>query len=438
VSTTTVNEPRVAVLSMTALGSACATGQLLATLFRDWSPESLFQVYTLPPAGDLAGGAGPGLKGRHLTELLPLPGRLVPALRLADGICLNARAVRDRLAAFAADVLYLRVVGHPLYYLRLARWLADELDLPLVCHVMDDYELLYSLSRSASERRLLAPRFAALLRAVLARASARLAISDSMSRAFRVRYGYEFVAVHNGVDPEIWPERPVPAATGRAARAFRLVIAGGIDPKKEGRTVSAAAHAVHRLNRAGRGPVELVLNVPAPSMTAAERLAQGLIGVRVQPFVSAARYPGLLQDADLLVVARDFHEQARGYTQHSFQNKLPEYMASGTPVLCVAPPWAETVALLRDTDAGLCVTRLEETDILDAIEAVRSAPLQAAARAVRARELALTRFDACVMRARLRECLSEAARGGARGRKGVPERPAVHRAAGQPGGAAPG
>jgi glycosyltransferase involved in cell wall biosynthesis len=46
----------------------------------------------------------------------------------------------------------------------------------------------------------------------------------------------------------------------------------------------------------------------------------------------------ILSRADLLVLPINFDELSQIYINYSFQTKLPEYMASGTPILMYGPP----------------------------------------------------------------------------------------------------
>ena len=90
-------------------------------------------------------------------------------------------------------------------------------------------------------------------------------------------------------------------------------------------------------------------------------------GVKAQGFLDVANYRGLLRSADCLVICRNFDEKSRAYTELSFHNKLPEYLASGTPIICISPSWDQTSEYLKANAYGYVINEDSRECLIDGI-----------------------------------------------------------------------
>ena len=93
------------------------------------------------------------------------------------------------------------------------------------------------------------------------------------------------------------------------------------------------------------------------------------------------------------MLARNFDARSRAYTQFSFQNKLPEYMASGTPIIAVGPDWGHGVQYLEKNGAAVIVKDNDPRSLTKAIWRTRHEPEEVAAKAKRAKDLAFSEFN---------------------------------------------
>ncbi|RMG83965.1 MAG: hypothetical protein D6714_08895 [Bacteroidetes bacterium] len=349
---------KIALLSMTNISVSNATGSLLARLFEGIPPDDIVQVTKYRHSDEVA-----DRYTRHIpfydflerqraseNRLVKLPAaalrRLLFPLMFFVG---NKHSVLRQLRNFQPDLLYLRVVAEPFYYLPLALFLKKNLGIPLVLHFMDDYDLHLQIEARKNPVRYIQSRlYRHFLRQVIAQSDLRFAISENMARAFQTRYGASFLVAHNGIDREAfeWFQ----SVKYEKARPKRVLWAGAIEVDKDHRIIHHIAGAIERIN--ADIPCEFLLNVPENFATPAKKLADRYATVRWQTYQPLEAYKKLLATASVLIIARNFDEKTRAYTQFSFHNKLPDFLASGTPVLAIGPEWDNTVQLFKKYNFG--------------------------------------------------------------------------------------
>lgn len=387
--------PRIAVISMTSLSCSNATGSLLATLFHDWPPENLLQISTNIPEDEVTSSYTQIFRPKSGGDIPPLlGGPVLRRTRLADMYCFNWENLLKTVRQFKPDILYARIVGYPLFFTDISYKLARNLKLPMACHIMDDYERLFAASPNPFERYIIKPIFAHRLYRLLNQSGINFAISAKMAEAFSNRYNISFTPLHNGIDPSLWAqEKMKDVSRDDGKNVFRLVLAGALAPEKEGAVARPLAQAIDTLNREGKSKYELVLNTQEHYLPFAKKLAEEHYGVIAQDYISVQDYRRLLQRADLLVLARNFDERSKAYTEYSFQNKLPEYMASGTPILCIGPTWENSIQFLEHHLAGKTLTDCSPQKIQTTIKEFCQNPQSSQALAEKAKHIAFTEFN---------------------------------------------
>lgn len=349
---------------MTSLSCSNATGSLLATLFHNWPHENLLQISSNVPEDEVTTSYNDFFIPKGIGDILPAV-MVLPSAKLFELYCTNYKNLLKIVQQFKPDIIYTRIVGHPLYFTDICYRLAHTLKIPLVSHIMDDYERLLATSSNPVERYITRPVFAYRLRKVINLSKISFVISPKMAEAFSPRYNNQFITLHNGIDPDLWTS---PNISSKCAENnfFRLVLAGALSPEKEGAIAKPLAQAIDKLNREGNSKYELILNTQEHYLGFAKKLSKKYLGITAQSYLPINEYRDLLQNADLLILARNFDKQTKAYTEYSFQNKLPEYMASGSPILCIGPKWENSIKFLQDRAAGETLTdysssRIQET-----------------------------------------------------------------------------
>lgn len=323
----------------------------------------------------------------------------VRSIRCSSGLLEWAHDVRAELIYTQLGSLGMTRFGHEL---------VGRLGLPVALHIMDDWpSVIFETGLLAPRLRVVADRS---FRAIVARATATLAISRPMAEAYRLRYGREWEVFHNPVDIARW------AAERRQDRSwsgtFRIVYAGrvglGIGP-----SIVDVCRAVQILGRHGN-PAHL--DVFTPNLAAAEELGLGSFGgVAVHEAVEDERMPATLAGADLLVLPYDFAGRAARFACLSYPTKAPAYMVTGTPTLVYAP--GEHALALDACERGWAYV-VDTPGVEGLVTAISSLMADRSLRETlveRAIATCEAEHDARVVRERFRASLARAAAQGGRG-----------------------
>ncbi len=330
--------PRILLLDVVPPGQMTATGELKSTLFATWPEDRLMQV---------------AMDG-HRTVVL--------GGGLTTGASAHAAFTDERIASlvdeFAPELIVFRPVEDRDAHTRLALGLVERLDAPIALWIVDDWPAHLARHDPAQWARL-GPAFLALVQ----RAAVRLAISDSMSRAFEARYGQPFETFSNAVDPDDWPALP---AARPDAGPFRIRYSGGLSPRMSLQSALELAEAVEQVPAGG----DIVLEINTRAHWA-RQYANRFAGFRRTRLSSETMAPDAyrrwLQGGDMTAILYNFDAASIDYVRHSMANKTVECLASGAPPLVYGPRSIHTVDYLAGHDLGLHVTEPGVAGLVEAL-----------------------------------------------------------------------
>ncbi|MFN4156369.1 MAG: hypothetical protein ACK4HF_17110 [Paracoccaceae bacterium] len=332
---------RLLVLDMTAIGNGTATGEIKASLLKDWPEDSLLQLARRD--------------ADNLSLVAPKEGKYTNTpLPLKDAI--------ETIRGFGPDVILCRPLAETPELNKLALEASRDLNIPLITWIMDDWPARVE-AESPSEWATIQHDFFSLI----ARSATLLSISGQMSAAFAKRYGRPFVPIANGIDPADWPALDKPERD-----TFIIRYAGGIAPDMNRDSLLEVAAAVDALSQAG-------LNVRLEISTQPWWLSQSQS--QFSPFASTrlestnrtpAEYRRWLSEADLLLICYNFDEKSLRYIRHSMANKMPECLASGVPVFAFGPEEAATIGYLAQGNLAHVVSTRDPRILQDALTFIMS------------------------------------------------------------------
>jgi len=381
------NLPRMLVIDFTEIGARNATGQLKATLFKKWPAKKVLQIRPLSTRD-----------GSFFRLHSPEP---LPEFK-------NAKLTRDDVLRecrdFAPQMIYFRPTDQPPEFVELGWEIVRQLGVPVVTHIMDDWP-----ERLRKENPSVFTRVDPILRALLDHSAVRLSISDAMSEAYHERYGKDFVALANGIDPAEWTETFPYRGTGEP-----LVIrySGGLTEDMSLASVEMVARAVSELS--GEMPIRFeIYALPAAVKIAEEKFA-GFASVEVRPSVEWSEYPKLLSTAGALLIAYNFDERSRTYTQFSMANKLPECLASGVPLIVFGPEAVATVRRAKELGAAVVITESNADLLKNELRRLAKEPAAFRQGAQAAREHVLTEVTADAARQKFQRLVATLGTGGSR------------------------
>ena len=80
----------------------------------------------------------------------------------------------------------------------------------------------------------------------------------------------------------------------------------------------------------------------------------------------------ILSSADLLILPINFDKASQIYVGYSFQTKVPEYMASGTPTLVYGPASNPNVMYASKYNWGAVVKHKDQRELLEMLKSLIS------------------------------------------------------------------
>jgi hypothetical protein len=224
--------------------------------------------------------------------------------------------------------------------MRLSLALSQYLDVPLVPHFMDDWVdnlftggQLGGYARSQTER---------VFAQVLERAPVCLTIGDDMRREFEFRLNRPCVTVGNSVDLDDY----IRAGQGAAHHGPELVMryVGGLHLGRD-QVLSVLAEVLDGESLDDR-KWTLELFVPDHDRGRAGRMAERFRSVVHGGSLAPSEVPGRLVTADALVFLESELPGITNFTRLSVSTKVPQYLASGRPLLVMGPPDQASVRTL--------------------------------------------------------------------------------------------
>lgn len=409
--------PRVLVLCDEPINTLSGGGVTMGNLFRGWPPDKLGQVWAhhrfeidetvCPTYLRLGDHKMPG--ETWVPDALRRRRALVRTLRplLRPGIRLDYARVLHWAKTFAPDVLYSQATPYPMYTWRLPRRLARDLDIPLVNHIMDDWPAAMRYEWPSLYRQGMLSVLQRQLRLLFEAGACNLAISQEMAGAFAARYGKPFLPFHNMIDLTQWstPKRDYALSNG----VFQVVYLGALSEDNQVHSLREIALAVGALAQRG---VKIRLTVYTGDIYLGHyrQYLEGVPGVAHGGAVPRERLCATLASADLLALPVNFDARSLAMIQYSMPTKVPEYMASGTPVLVYAPAHVPAAAYARREGWGYGVTESDPAKLEGALLALMESETLRATLGQRGRELALRNHDARVVREQFRAVIRRAAR----------------------------
>lgn len=425
--------PRVLLVSHHPFETRTATGITLTNMFRGWPKTEISQLYgsnedpereacetfhRLPPTSApfdyalrrlLTRSGRPIVQGRSVGAAIPadtkqLTGqqRLHSDMRAAADISPVRLDVGTRswLRSIAPDVVYT-----PLGNLRVARvaaQVAEFLHCPVVPHFLDDWPTtLYSSGELGGRARTFVDR---AIGRVLRRAPVGLAIGPDMAKEFEQRYRIPFVDVMNCVDFEdgsIGDRWIAPVAD---QTKLQFVYSGGLHLGRDA-ALREIAEALPVARKAGCD-VALTIIGPASEGFNLSRAA----GADVE-FVGPLRSDQVMERlsaADILVHVESMEPQFRAFTRLSISTKIPQYLASGRPILAYGPAELASMRYLQASGAAAAVTSVDPHALADTVIALARDSARRTAMGRAGRDFAHARHRSDVVLERLRTALQQA------------------------------
>ncbi len=209
-----------------------------------------------------------------------------------------------------------------------AQKLVSEFRKPLIIHIMDDWpatignkSFFYTfLNRTVNHE----------LKILLQLSHKRIAISELMALEYSKRFGGDWLFFHNPVDVTMWSRKK--ALKNSGDNNFKILYSGRLSTGVS-ETIKSVSDAVDNLNVSTGYKVSFQIQSDSrPGWI------HNYKNTYFSHFISYDLLPDLFSSVDLLLLPYDFDGRSFDFIRLSMPTKVTEYMASGTPILIVAPP----------------------------------------------------------------------------------------------------
>lgn len=229
--------------------------------------------------------------------------------------------------------------------MRVTLAVSRSLDLPIVPHFMDDWvSNLYTQGQLAGAARRETER---VVGQVLTRSPVLLTIGNDMAGEFATRFGRRCFVVGNSVDMHLYASEG-PDHPSSQAKVIRYI--GGLHLGRD----LVLAKVAEALKRAEPGSTAWRIEIFTPDVDRgrALRLAHTYPSVHYEGNLTPDRVPAALCSAGALLFLESATDTLFKFTRLSVSTKVPQYLASGRPILVLGPSGQSSVkALLRSSNS---------------------------------------------------------------------------------------
>lgn len=208
-----------------------------------------------------------------------------------------------------------------------AEKLVSEFSKPIVIHIMDDWPA--TIGNETFFYRFWNRIINLELRRLLQVTHKKIAISELMAIEYSNRFGGDWLYFHNPVDVSLWS----PKITSKISSVnnFRILYSGRLSTGVS-ETIKLVSDVVDNLNDTTNHKVSFQIQSNSkPGWIDKYRNSY------FSYYISYNLLPDLFSSVDLLLLPYDFDGRSFDFIRLSMPTKVTEYMASGTPILIVAP-----------------------------------------------------------------------------------------------------
>lgn len=301
-------------------------------------PRFLTRIFRKPGSSDdiVASGICSATSGQRLEGSTRIVGIIKQALIRSGVGSLSRVQISEGLKAWVQrsrpNVIYCAV--HDLTQIELVLSLAKLTQAAVVTHALDDWIMTPFQNENFFQRTL--RRYThQRLRRLYRRSSACLAIGEEMCRAYRKRYGIEFLPFFNCPDADYWTK--LEKKDWRARKPFKFVFTGMVYWHGNHVSILRFAEAIELV--CGDEACTLEIYSTKAAVDGLRPMLQGLENTTVHlPCKDVETVAKLCRDADSLVLTMDFAEDSPNNIQLSMPTRLTPFLLSGTPIFAFAPP----------------------------------------------------------------------------------------------------
>ena len=372
-NTLSTDFPRIVIVNPYPISANCPTGVMMENLFNTFDPQFIIQFYTnhceIDPrsvfhaeiislqnqkvkslksfirklqhkrTGPVAVGSFNASADVRLRKSGSNNGQWKALLTLLLPIGIE-KGIIDKINSFKPDVLYTQI--HSYHMLKYISALSKKISCPVVVHTLDDWmETTYKRGLVSA---LPLAIYGRKLKLFFNNGMTHMVICQKMMIHMEEKYGGNFKFVMNCID---YPR----FVRGTRGDTVKLIYTGGLMLERY-LMINEAARIIAGLNT-GAKRFELHVFAPASHIQAYKEMMSH--EVILHESVKHEAVFELLAQSNILLHVESFNPNVKKYTRYSLSTKIPEYLASGKPVVYFGPSDVGTAEFLHDNKIGICV-----------------------------------------------------------------------------------
>lgn len=260
--------------------------------------------------------------------------------------------ILNKIREFNPEVVY--TLGASIFSLNLAYYISVKYNIPIVLHHMDNWrETTYSKLPFARYPR---KKLSHLLEKVESRMNYGMTISDEMASKYEQITGKNYLSLMHTVQID-----NVSCRKSEIADTVNFVYAGGLHLERW-KVLKDIEKAIKELKITNK---KVCLNIFTTQSDKAKYEHQfDECMVKFHDFLPHNEVYKIYDLADILIHVESFDPEIINFTKFSLSTKIPEYLASGRPILCYAPMNIASSKYILETKSGLSVSNY--TQLIDA------------------------------------------------------------------------
>lgn len=222
---------------------------------------------------------------------------------------------------------YLYAVLSTRHSISFAETIQKEFKIPLIIHIMDDWPA--TIGNKSIFKKYWNNKINKEFINLLKHTYKRVAISGLMADEYKVRFGGQWLFYHNPVDISFWGNnsRVICQNTNNFVILYSGRLSTGISE-----TLKIIAKTIDEIVEVEG--LSVTLKIQSNTKPDWVHNYQNTV---FSAYINYENLPILFSSVDLLLLPYDFHGKSYEFIRLSMPTKVTEYMASGTPILIVAP-----------------------------------------------------------------------------------------------------
>jgi glycosyltransferase involved in cell wall biosynthesis len=323
--------------------------------------------------------------------------RWIGVFHFSSTISISKR-FKNWLLEFNPEILYLQIAVRN--EIKFAEELINQLKIPSVIHLMDDWPS--TISASGLFNKHWSAKIDKEFKELLNQVDLHLSISDAMSEEYKKRYNKKFIPFHNPIDIDLWSPYSKRNFT-IDKKHVNLLYSGRIGDNGIAESVIEVASAIDFMND---NELSIKLHIQTPTKKGdILNLLKNFKCVILNPFADYSQIPAIFSNADILLLASDFSSYGVRYLRFSMPTKASEYMISGTPVMVYTPDIVAVSKFFSRNECGYCITKESKDEIINGIRYLINNEEYRKRISFKAVNLAKERFDAIKVRAEFQKLI---------------------------------